>query len=84
VPQHVRGELGIQLGRCRIAHWPATGGTRPRSRAYSCHRRSCARRETRTALPSGGGVEVAKDVAEIAQAAGVHRTTVYDYLNKEG
>jgi len=23
-------------------------------------------------------------VAEIAQTAGVHRTTVYDYLNKEG
>jgi DNA-binding IclR family transcriptional regulator len=23
-------------------------------------------------------------VAEIARTAGVHRTTVYDYLNKEG
>jgi AcrR family transcriptional regulator len=23
-------------------------------------------------------------VAEIAQTAGVHRTTVYDYLNREG
>ena len=23
-------------------------------------------------------------VAEIAQTVGVHRTTVYDYLNKEG
>ena len=23
-------------------------------------------------------------VAEIAEAVGVHRTTVYDYLNKEG
>ena len=43
--------------------------------------RSCSCRAPATTGPDGKRLHT---VAEIAQTAGVHRTTVYDYLNKEG
>ena len=56
----------------------ATGGRKPKLNARQS---TTVRRMYEAAGPDGKRQHT---VAEIAEAVGVHRTTVYDYLNKEG
>ena len=44
-------------------------------------RAATVRRMSQATGPDGRRLHT---VAEIAQTAGIHRTTVYDYLNREG
>ena len=64
---------GLQAARAR----GRTGGRKPE---LSAARAATVRRMYRATGPDGRRLHI---VAEIAQTAGVHRTTVYDYL-KEG
>jgi DNA invertase Pin-like site-specific DNA recombinase len=55
-----------------------TGGRKPK---LSAAKAATVRRMYAATGPDGKRLHT---VAEIAQTAGVHRTTVYDYLKKEG
>jgi DNA invertase Pin-like site-specific DNA recombinase len=65
---------GLEAARAR----GRTGGRKPK---LSAARAATVRRMYQATGPDGKRLHT---VAEIAQTAGVHRTTVYDYLNKEG
>ena len=65
---------GLEAARAR----GRTGGRRPK---LSAAKAATVRRMYQATGPDGKRLHT---VAEIAQTAGVHRTTVYDYLNKEG
>ena len=65
---------GLDAARAR----GRTGGRKPK---LSAARAATVRRMYAATGPDGKRLHT---VAEIAQTAGVHRTTVYDYLNKEG
>ena len=65
---------GLEAARAR----GRTGGRKPK---LSAARAATVRRMYQATGPDGKRLHT---VAEIAQAAGVHRTTVYDYLKKEG
>ena len=64
---------GLDAARAR----GRTGGRKPK---LSAARAATVRRMYAATGPDGKRLHT---VAEIAQTAGVHRTTVYDYLNKE-
>ena len=65
---------GLDAARAR----GRAGGRRPK---LSAARAATVRRMYQATGPDGKRLHT---VAEIAQTAGVHRTTVYDYLNKKG
>ena len=65
---------GLEAARAR----GRTGGRKPK---LSAARAATVRRMYQATGPDGKRLHT---VAEIARTAGVHRTTVYDYLNKEG
>jgi DNA invertase Pin-like site-specific DNA recombinase len=65
---------GLDAARAR----GRTGGRKPK---LSAAKAATVRRMYQAIGPDGKRLHT---VAEIAQTAGVHRTTVYDYLNKEG
>ena len=65
---------GLDAARAR----GRAGGRRPK---LSDARAATVRRMYQATGPDGKRLHT---VAEIAQTAGVHRTTVYDYLNREG
>ena len=65
---------GLDAARAR----GRTGGRKPK---LSAAKAATVRRMYAATGPDGKRLHT---VAEIAQTAGVHRTTVYDYLNKEG
>ncbi len=65
---------GLDAARAR----GRTGGRKPK---LSAARAATVRRMYQATGPDGRRLHT---VAEIARTAGVHRTTVYDYLNKEG
>jgi DNA invertase Pin-like site-specific DNA recombinase len=65
---------GLDAARAR----GRTGGRKPK---LSAAKAATVRRMYQATGPDGKRLHT---VAEIAQTAGVHRTTVYDYLNKEG
>jgi DNA invertase Pin-like site-specific DNA recombinase len=65
---------GLDAARAR----GRTGGRKPKLNARQA---ATVRRMYQAAGPDGKRQHT---VAEIAEAVGVHRTTVYDYLNKEG
>jgi len=65
---------GLEAARAR----GRTGGRKPK---LSAARAATVRRMYQATGPDGKRLHT---VAEIAQTAGVHRTTVYDYLSKEG
>jgi DNA invertase Pin-like site-specific DNA recombinase len=65
---------GLEAARAR----GRTGGRKPK---LSAARAATVRRMYQATGPDGQRLHT---VAEIAQTVGVHRTTVYDYLNKEG
>ena len=65
---------GLDAARAR----GRTGGRKPK---LSAAKAATVRRMYQATGPDGKRQHT---VAEIAQTAGVHRTTVYDYLNKEG
>ena len=65
---------GLEAARAR----GRTGGRKPK---LSAARAATVRRMYAATGPDGKRLHT---VAEIAQTAGVHRTTVYDYLIKEG
>src|SRR6266496_3179596 len=65
---------GLDAARAR----GRTGGRKPK---LSAARAATVRRMYAATGPDGKRLHT---VAEIAEAAGVHRTTVYDYLNKGG
>ena len=65
---------GLEAARARGRN----GGRKPK---LSAARAATVRRMYQATGPDGKRLHT---VAEIAQTAGVHRTTVYDYLNKEG
>ena len=65
---------GLDAARAR----GRTGGRKPK---LSAAKAATVRRMYQATGPDGMRLHT---VAEIAQAAGVHRTTVYDYLKKEG
>ena len=65
---------GLEAARAR----GRTGGRKPK---LSAARAATVRRMYEATGPDGKRLHT---VAEIAQTAGVHRTTVYDYLTKEG
>ena len=65
---------GLEAARAR----GRTGGRKPK---LSAAKAATVRRMYQATGPDGKRLHT---VAEIAQTAGVHRTTVYDYLNKEG
>jgi DNA invertase Pin-like site-specific DNA recombinase len=65
---------GLEAARAR----GRTGGRKPK---LSAAKAATVRRMYEATGPDGKRLHT---VAEIAQTAGVHRTTVYDYLNKEG
>ena len=65
---------GLEAARAR----GRTGGRKPK---LSAARAATVRRMYQATGPDGKRLHT---VAEIAQTAGVHRTTVYDYLKKEG
>ena len=65
---------GLEAARAR----GRTGGRKPK---LSAARAATVRRMYQATGPDGKRLHT---VAEIAQTAGVHRTTVYDYLTKEG
>ena len=65
---------GLDAARAR----GRTGGRKPKLNA----RQAATVRRMYAAIGTDG--KRLHTVAEIAQAVGVHRTTVYDYLNKEG
>jgi DNA invertase Pin-like site-specific DNA recombinase len=65
---------GLEAARAR----GRTGGRKPK---LSAAKAATVRRMYQAAGPDGKRLHT---VAEIAQTAGVHRTTVYDYLKKEG
>jgi len=64
---------GLEAARAR----GRTGGRKPK---LSSAKAATVRRMYQATGPDGKRLHT---VAEIAQAVGVHRTTVYDYLNKE-
>ena len=59
----------------------AAGRTEGRKPKLNGRQSATVRRMFEAAGPDGKRQHT---VAEIAEAVGVHRTTVYDYLNKEG
>jgi DNA invertase Pin-like site-specific DNA recombinase len=65
---------GLEAARAR----GRTGGRKPK---LSAAKAATVRRMYQATGPDGKRLHT---VAEIAQTAGVHRTTVYGYLNKEG
>jgi len=65
---------GLEAARAR----GRTGGRKPK---LSAAKAATVRRMYQATGPDGKRLHT---VAEIAQAVGVHRTTVYDYLKKEG
>ncbi len=65
---------GLDAGRAR----GRTGGRKPK---LSAAKAATVRRMYQATGPDGKRLHTA---AEIAQTVGIHRTTVYDYLNKEG
>ena len=65
---------GLQAARAR----GRSGGRRPK---LSAAKAATVRRMYAATGPDGKRLHT---VAEIAQTVGVHRTTVYDYLSKEG
>jgi DNA invertase Pin-like site-specific DNA recombinase len=65
---------GLEAARTR----GRTGGRKPK---LSAAKAATVRRMYQATGPDGKRLHT---VAEIAQAVGVHRTTVYDYLKKEG
>jgi len=65
---------GLDAARAR----GRTGGRKPK---LSAAKAATVRRMYQATGPDGKRLHT---VAEIAEAVGVHRTTVYDYLNKEG
>ena len=65
---------GLEAARAR----GRTGGRKPK---LSAARAATVRRMYQATGPDGKRLHT---VAEIAQTVGVHRTTVYDYLSKEG
>jgi DNA invertase Pin-like site-specific DNA recombinase len=65
---------GLEAARAR----GRTGGRKPK---LSAAKTATVRRMYQATGPDGKRLHT---VAEIARTAGVHRTTVYDYLNKEG
>ena len=65
---------GLEAARAR----GRTGGRKPK---LSAAETATVRRMYQATGPDGKRLHT---VAEIAQTAGVHRTTVYDYLSKEG
>ena len=65
---------GLEAARAR----GRTGGRKPK---LSAAKAATVRRMYQATGPDGKRLHT---VAEIAQTAGVHRTTVYDYLSKEG
>ena len=65
---------GLEAARAR----GRTGGRKPK---LSTAKAATVRRMYQATGPDGKRLHT---VAEIAQTAGVHRTTVYDYLSKEG
>ena len=65
---------GLEAARAR----GRTGGRKPK---LNPRQAATVRRMYQATGPDGKRLHT---VAEIAQAVGVHRTTVYDYLNKEG
>jgi DNA invertase Pin-like site-specific DNA recombinase len=65
---------GLEAARAR----GRTGGRKPK---LSAAKAATVRRMYQATGPDGKRLHT---VAEIAQTAGVHRTTVYDYLKKEG
>src|SRR6266581_4141071 len=65
---------GLDAGRAR----GRTGGRKPK---LSAAKAATVRRMYAATGPDGKRLHT---VAEIAQTAGIHRTTVYDYLTKEG
>ena len=65
---------GLDAARAR----GRTGGRKPK---LSAAKAATVRRMYQATGPDGKRLHT---VAEIAQTVGVHRTTVYDYLNKEG
>ena len=67
---HRTGRAALTPGR--------TGGRKPK---LSAAKTATVRRMYQATGPDGKRLHT---VAEIAQTAGVHRTTVYDYLKKEG
>ena len=71
-PSRTRESLQAARARGR------TGGRRPK---LSAAKAATVRRMYQATGPDGKRLHT---VAEIAQTVGVHRTTVYDYLNKEG
>ena len=65
---------GLDAARAR----GRTGGRKPK---LSAAKAATVRRMYQATGPDGKRLHT---VAEIAQTAGIHRTTVYDYLKKEG
>ena len=65
----------------RLAAARARGRTGGRKPKLSAAKAATVRRMYAAAAPDGKRQHT---VAEIAEAVGVHRTTVYDYLKKEG
>src|SRR5258705_3267374 len=69
---------GTREGLAAVRARGRTGGRKPKLSAATA---ATVRRMYQATGPDGKRLHTA---AEIAQAAGVHRTTVYDYLNKQG
>jgi DNA invertase Pin-like site-specific DNA recombinase len=69
---------GTRVGLAAARARGRTGGRRPKLNARQA---ATVRRMYEAVGPDGKRQHT---VAEIAEAVGVHRTTVYDYLNKEG
>ena len=91
LPGSERPPTVTQLSSARYRHWPfrccsspdaarargRTGGRKPKLNARQA---ATVRRMYEATGPDGKRQHT---VAEIAEAVGVHRTTVYDYLRKE-
>ena len=74
-------ELIIEGTREGLAAARARGRTGGRKPKLSAAKAATVRRMYQATGPDGKRLHT---VTEIAQTAGIHRTTVYDYLNKEG
>jgi DNA invertase Pin-like site-specific DNA recombinase len=73
-------ELIIEGTREGLAAARARGRTGGRKPKLNARQAATVRRMYQATRPDGRRLHT---VAEIAQVVGVHRTTVYDYLNKE-
>ena len=74
-------ELIVEGTREGLAAARARGRTGGRKPKLNARQAATVRRMYQATGPDGKRQHT---VAEIAEAVGVHRTTVYDYLNKEG